>query len=184
MYLICIFLTRFIYSIHLIQVFSFVCVLTWSLLGVKKSLGHAQIGLPLWFNSKFPMSIPFQMRSPPPPPHPEWRTSTGNEAFSPFTCLGTNKFVLLTFFSLIKKIYPRVSTKPLLNDAKSQLPVDVHRSKTLLQKLPILWHTEYSTCCFSRTQLFSDSSFSDTTLMIYKEEKFIFSSDCWLLLCN
>ena len=25
--------------------FSFVCVLTWSLLGVKKSLGHAQIGL-------------------------------------------------------------------------------------------------------------------------------------------
>ena len=35
-------------------------------------------------------------------------------------------------------IYPRVSTKPLLNDAKSQLPVDVRRSKTLLQKLPIL----------------------------------------------
>ena len=25
--------------------FSFACVLTWSLLGVKKSLGHAQIGL-------------------------------------------------------------------------------------------------------------------------------------------
>ena len=31
--------------IHIIQVFSFVCVLTWSLLGVKKSLGQAQIGL-------------------------------------------------------------------------------------------------------------------------------------------
>ena len=56
-YLICIFLIRFIYSIHIIQVFyniirrrlcpliSFVCVLTWSLLGVKKSLGHAQIDL-------------------------------------------------------------------------------------------------------------------------------------------
>ena len=44
-YLICVFLIRFIYSIHIIQVFSFVCVLTWSLLGVKKSLGHAQIGL-------------------------------------------------------------------------------------------------------------------------------------------
>ena len=35
----------FIYSINIIQVFSFVCVLTWSLLRVKKSLGHAQIGL-------------------------------------------------------------------------------------------------------------------------------------------
>ena len=44
-YLICIFLIRFIYSIHIIQVFSFVCVLIWSLLGVKKSLDHAQIGL-------------------------------------------------------------------------------------------------------------------------------------------
>ena len=42
---VCVFLIRFIYSIHIIQVFSFVCVLTWSLLGVKKSLGHAQIGL-------------------------------------------------------------------------------------------------------------------------------------------
>ena len=36
---------RFIYSFHTIQVFSFVCVLTWSLLGVKEILGHAQIGL-------------------------------------------------------------------------------------------------------------------------------------------
>ena len=35
-----------------------VCVLTWSLLGVKKSLGHAQIGLLKGFNSKFPTSIP------------------------------------------------------------------------------------------------------------------------------
>ena len=33
MYLICIFLMRFIYSIHTIKVFSFVCLLTWSLLG-------------------------------------------------------------------------------------------------------------------------------------------------------
>ena len=38
-------LIRFIYAIHVTQVFSFVCVLTWSLLGVKKSLGLAQIGL-------------------------------------------------------------------------------------------------------------------------------------------
>ena len=49
---------RFTYSIHIIQVFSFVCVLTLSLLGVKKSLGHAQIGLLYGFNSKFPTSIP------------------------------------------------------------------------------------------------------------------------------
>ena len=35
-----------------------VCVLTWSLLGVKKSLGPAQIGLLQGFNSKFSTSIP------------------------------------------------------------------------------------------------------------------------------
>ena len=63
--------------------------------------------------------------------------STGSEAFSLFICLDTNKLVLLSFFSLLKTIYPRVSTKPLPNDAKSPLPVDVRRSKTLLLKLPI-----------------------------------------------
>ena len=62
----------------------------------------------------------------------ERRTSTGSEAFS----LDSNKFVLLSFFSLIKRIYPRVRTKPLPNDAKSPLPVDVRRPKTLLLKLP------------------------------------------------
>ena len=67
----------------------------------------------------------------------ERRTSTGSEAFSLLICLDANKFVLLSFFSLIKTIYPRVSTKPLPNDAKSPLPVDVRRSKTLLLKLPI-----------------------------------------------
>ena len=66
----------------------------------------------------------------------ERRTLTGSEAFSLFICLDVNKFVLLSFFSLIKTIYPRVSTKPLPNDAKSPLPVDVRRSKTLLIKLP------------------------------------------------
>ena len=60
----------------------------------------------------------------------ERRTSTGSEAFSLLICLGANKFVLLSFFSLIKTIYRRVSTKPLPNDAKSPLPVDVRRSKT------------------------------------------------------
>ena len=66
----------------------------------------------------------------------ERRTSTGSEAFSLFICLDANKLVLLSFFSLLKTIYPRVSTKPLPNDAKSPLPVDVRSSKTLLLKLP------------------------------------------------
>ena len=68
----------------------------------------------------------------------ERRTSTGSEAFSFFICPDTTKFVLLSFFSPIKTIYPRVSTKPQPNAAKSPLPVDVRRSKTLLLKLPIL----------------------------------------------
>ena len=67
----------------------------------------------------------------------EGRTSTGSEPFSLFICLDANKFVLLSFFSLVKTIYPRVSNKPLPNDAKGPLPVDVIRSTTLLLKLPI-----------------------------------------------
>ena len=67
----------------------------------------------------------------------ERRTSTGSEAFSLFICLDANKLVLLSLFSLLKTIYPRVSTKPLPNDAKSPLPVDVRRSKRLLLKLPV-----------------------------------------------
>ena len=66
----------------------------------------------------------------------EARTSTGSEAFSLFICLDANKLVLLSFFSLLKTIYPRVSTKSFPSDAKSPLPVDVRRSKTLLLKLP------------------------------------------------
>ena len=69
----------------------------------------------------------------------ERHMSTGSEAFSPFICLDANKFVLLSLFSLIKTIYPlRVSTKALPNVAKSPLPVDVRRSKTLWLKLPIV----------------------------------------------
>ena len=66
----------------------------------------------------------------------EGRTSTGSEPFSLFICLDANKFVLLSFFSLMKRIYPRVSNKPLPSDAKGPLPVDVRRSTTLLLKLP------------------------------------------------
>ena len=66
----------------------------------------------------------------------ERRTSTGSEAFSLFICLDTTKFILLSFLSPIKTIYPTVSTKPQPNAAKSPLPADVRRSKTLLLKLP------------------------------------------------
>ena len=76
----------------------------------------------------------------------ERRTSTGTEAFSLFICLDANKLVLLSFFSLLKTIYPRVSTKPLPNDAKSPLPVDVRHSKTLLLKLPISKTTTLHAC--------------------------------------
>ena len=63
-------------------------------------------------------------------------TSTGSEAFSSFICLDAKKFVFLSFFSLIKTICPGFWTHPLPNVAKSPLPVDVRRSKTLLLKLP------------------------------------------------
>ena len=66
----------------------------------------------------------------------ERSTSTGSELFSLLVCLDANKFVLLSLFSPLKTIYSRVSSKPLPNDAKSSLPVDVRRSKTLLLKLP------------------------------------------------
>ena len=58
------------------------------------------------------------------------------QPFSLFICLDANKFVLRSFFSLMKRNYPRVSNKPLTNDAKGPSPVDVRRSTTLLLKLP------------------------------------------------
>ena len=66
----------------------------------------------------------------------ERRTSTGSEVFSLTIRLDAKKFVLISFFSLIRTIYLRVSTKPPPNDAKRPVPVDVRRSKTLLLKLP------------------------------------------------
>ena len=42
----------------------------------------------------------------------------------------------------MRRIYPRVSNKPLPNNAKGPLPVDVRRSTTLLLKLPIDTKTE------------------------------------------
>ena len=69
-YLICIILIRSIYFIHIIQVFSFACVLTGSLLGIKNSLDHAQIGLLQGFNSKFPIPTPYICGVPRPPTPP------------------------------------------------------------------------------------------------------------------
>ena len=88
----------------------------------------------------------------------ERRTSTGSEAFSLLICLDANKFVLLSFFSLIKTIYQRVSTEPLPNDAKSPLPVEVRRSKTLLLKLPNLIYARASSFG-PRLSLFSEVSY-------------------------
>ena len=59
------------------------------------------------------------------------RTSTGSEDFSLFICVDANKFALLSFFCL-----PESFNQSLSSDAKSPLPVDVRRSKTLLLKLP------------------------------------------------
>ena len=75
----------------------------------------------------------------------EQRMSIGTEAFSIFTCLDANKFVMLSLFPLVKEIYPRVSTKP--NDTKSPLPVNFRRSKTLWLKLPIILDKTKYHCC-------------------------------------
>ena len=68
----------------------------------------------------------------------ERRTSTGSELFSLLIRLHATKFVLLSVFTLIETIWPIICSKSLPRSAKSQLPVDVRRSKTSLLKLPIL----------------------------------------------
>ena len=60
-----------------------VCVLTWSLLGVKKSLGYAQIGLFKGCNSKFLTSIPTPFICGVPPPRGNHLEVSG-ELFSLF----------------------------------------------------------------------------------------------------
>ena len=59
--------------------------------------------------------------------------STGSETLVLFMCLDAKKFVFLSFISLIKTLYVRVSIKPLPSDAKSPLLVDIHHSKMLLK---------------------------------------------------
>ena len=84
------------FSIHIIRVFSFVCVLTWSLLGVKKSLGHALIGLLQGFNSKFPTSIPTPFTCGVPPGISHYLT-----AAMKVSCFSSNESRLPSSFSVI-----------------------------------------------------------------------------------
>ena len=99
----------------------------------------------------------------------EGRTSTGSEPFSLFICLDANKFVLLSFFSLMKRIYPRVSNKPLPNNAKGPLPVDVRRSTTLLLKLPNVIN--------NRRHVYYIYLLFEEGRKMYKEENFNWDSD-------
>ena len=66
----------------------------------------------------------------------EQRTSTGSEPFSLSISLDATKFVWLSVFTLIEKICARICSKSRPRSAKSQLPVDVRRSKMSLLKLP------------------------------------------------
>ena len=56
--------------------------------------------------------------------------------FSLLICLDATKFVLLAVFTLIETICSNICSKSRLKIAKSQLPVYVRRSKTLLFKPP------------------------------------------------
>ena len=57
--------------------------------------------------------------------------STGSEHFSRLICLGATKFVLLSVFTLIGSICPRICSKSRTKSfQKNPLPVDVRRSKT------------------------------------------------------
>ena len=61
--------------------------------------------------------------------HFERRTSSGCKSFSLLICLDTSKFSLLSFFTLIKTICPKICSKSRLISGKSPLPFNVHRSE-------------------------------------------------------
>ena len=62
-------------------------------------------------------------------------TSTGSEPFSLLVCLNATKFVLLSVFTILETIWPKVCSKSRLKSAKSPLLVDARGSKTSLLKL-------------------------------------------------
>ena len=59
--------------------------------------------------------------------------------FSLLIYLDAIKFVLLSFFTLVKKIQLKILAKPLTRNVKSPLPVHFCRSKTPLVKFPTDW---------------------------------------------
>ena len=59
----------------------------------------------------------------------EPRTSTGSMVVFLSLCLYLNKFVLLSVLTHKEKICLRIRAKPLRENAKSLIPVDVRRSK-------------------------------------------------------
>ena len=59
--------------------------------------------------------------------HFERRTSSGCKPFSLLICLDTSKFSLLSFFTLIKTVCPKICSKSRLISVKSPLPVNVRR---------------------------------------------------------
>ena len=62
-------------------------------------------------------------------------TSTGSDAFSFIIWLHAYKFVLLSVFTLIETIWPKIWAKTLPMYEKDPLPVDARRSNTSLLKL-------------------------------------------------
>ena len=69
--------------------------------------------------------------------HFERRTSRGCKSFSLLICLDTSKFSLLSLFTLIKTICPKICSKSRLISGKSPLPFNVRRSERSLHKLLI-----------------------------------------------
>ena len=66
----------------------------------------------------------------------ERRTSTGSKPFSLLVSLYATVFVLPSVLILKETIWPNICSKSRLKCAKSPFPVEVHRSKTSLLKLP------------------------------------------------
>ena len=64
-------------------------------------------------------------------------TGTGSDPFSPLIFLDATILVLLSVFTLTATICQRICSKSRPKSSTSQLPVDVHGSKTSLLKLPV-----------------------------------------------
>ena len=61
-------------------------------------------------------------------------SSTGSKALSLLICYDASKFVLVSVYSLIKTIWPKLWAKSLPKNENSPLPFDERRSKTSLFK--------------------------------------------------